>query len=102
MIKKLSIATFFNALLNFHPVKDASNVNKLRDLYDAVETNVRNLKSLGVESERFGPVLIPTILTKIPETIRLDVSKVTRSEDWNFEKVLKCIHNELVTRGHCK
>ena len=95
--KKLLIATFFDALLNLHSVKDASNVNKLRDLYDAVETNVRNLKSLGVESESFGPVLIPTILTKIPETIRLEVSKVTRSE-----KTLKCIHDELVAREHCK
>ena len=58
---------------------------------------VRNLKSLGVESESFGPVLIPKM--EIPETIRLEV---TRSEDWDFEKVLKCIHDELVTREHCK
>ena len=55
--KNLLIATFCDALLNFHPVKNASKVNKLRELYDAVETNVRNLKSLGVEPKVSVPYL---------------------------------------------
>ena len=55
-----------------------------------MESNVRNLKSLGVTSESFGPVIIPTILNKIPERIRLEVAKVTRAKEWEFESVLRC------------
>ena len=101
--KKLLIATFFDSLLNLSPVKeDTSNIAKLRDLYDSVESNVRNLKSLGVTSESFGPVLIPTVLNKIPESIRLEVTKTTRTQDWDFDGVLKCFHDELTAREQCK
>ena len=51
--KKLLIATYFDALFNLKPATDASNVSKLRYLYDAVESNVCNLKSLGDTSGSF-------------------------------------------------
>lgn len=63
------------------------------------EAIIRNLKSLGVVFDTFGPVLIPTILTKISEAIRLKVAKVTNDEDWDFEKVWKYIKSELKARG---
>ena len=67
-----------------------------------MESNVRNLKSLGVTSESFGPVIIPAILNKIPESIRLEVAKVTRAKEWEFESVLRSIHDELLAREQCK
>ena len=71
--KKLLVAIFFDSLLKLNPVKDNKDVAKLQELYNKINTNVRNLKSLGTTSESFGPVLIPVILTKIPENLRLDL-----------------------------
>ena len=99
--EKMLKATFFGAIHNLKEVTEECGVGKLRFLYDTIETNVRNLKSLGVTSEMFAPAIIPTILTKIPETIRRDVSKATRENDWDFEKVLQTIHDELVAREQC-
>ena len=99
--KKSLVATFFDTLLNLSAVTDA-DTTKLRDLYDCIESCVRNLKSLGITSEGFGPVLIPTILTKIPQSIRLEVTKATREQDWDFDGVLKCLHSELTAREQCK
>ena len=99
--EKILKATFFGEILNLKPVTDASNVDRLRKLYDTIESSVRNLKSLGVLSENFAAAIIPTILSKIPDTIRLEVSKLTRGVDWDYDHVLEVINNELVAREQC-
>ena len=76
--EKILKSTFFGEILNLKPVNDANNVDKLRKLYDTIESSVRNLKSLGVTCEHFAAAVIPTILSKIPDSIRLEVTKVTR------------------------
>ena len=65
--EKMLKATFFGAIHNLKEVTEECGVGKLRFLYDTIETNVRNLKSLGVTFEMFAPAIIPTILTKIPK-----------------------------------
>ena len=67
--KKVLISMFFNQILHAKPVTDVRDVGKLRELYDIIEMSTRNLKSLGVTSERFAPVIIPTILIKVPESM---------------------------------
>ena len=98
---KMLKAKFFDQILNMSPVSDSCGVEKLRKLYDCIETNVRNLKSLGVSSDSFAPVIIPTILSKIPSSIRISVSKVSQEVDWDFMKVLQNIHQELRAREQC-
>ena len=49
------VATFFNSLLKLAPVEDGKDVYKHCDLFDKVNTSVRNLKGLGIISESFGP-----------------------------------------------
>ena len=41
------------------------------------------------------------ILTS-PPSKRLEVAKVTRAKEWEFESVLRCIHDELLAREQCK
>ena len=100
--KKFLISTFFKAILDLNPVKDCSDISKLRDLYDAIEINVRNLKTLGITSESFAPVIIPTILSKIPEAICHEVMKINRDSDWDFHAVVEKFQNEVVSREQCK
>ena len=47
----------------------------LQKLYDHIEINVRPLKSLGIDFAQYGTLLIPMVMTKIPEEIRLQITK---------------------------
>ena len=38
----------------------------LRLVYDKINVHIRGLSSLGIESERYGSLLIPVIMTKVP------------------------------------
>ena len=50
----------------------------LRKLYDHIEIKVRSLKSLGIDFAQYGTLLIPTVMTKVPEEIRLQITKKIR------------------------
>ena len=47
----------------------------MRKLHDTIESNVRALRSLGINYEYFGPLLVPIILEKLPNTIKLQISR---------------------------
>ena len=98
---KLLTSTFIDALLKLKSVDDAKDVRKLRELYDKIEQYVRNLKSLGIDSTQFGAMLIPIILHKVPEDIRLVITKSIETDNWDFDAVLKSFHNELSAREKC-
>ena len=42
-----------NELIKLNKV-NGSNVAKLRELYDRIESNVRALKAVGIQQEHFG------------------------------------------------
>ena len=99
--KKLLQASFIDALLKLKGVTDAKDVKSLRDLYDNIEKCIRNLKSLGITSDSFGPMLIPCILQKVPEQLRLEITKKLSGDNWDFDEVLKIFNDELSAREKC-
>ena len=99
--EKLLQATFIDSLLKLKPTSDSKDTKSLRNLYDSIEKCIRNLKSLGITSESFGPMLIPCILQKLPEEIRLVVTKNISGNRWDFDEVLKLFNNELTAREKC-
>ena len=96
---KLLQATFIDSLLKLKPTSDSKDTKSLRNLYDSIEKCIRNLKSLGITS--LGPMLIPCILQKLPEEIRLVVTKNITGDRWDFDEVLKLFNNELTAREKC-
>ena len=54
--------------LVIHPV-----VKDLRKLYDTVESHVRSLNGLGINYQHFRLLLIPIILERLPNTIKLQI-----------------------------
>ena len=50
------------------------SVKEMRKLHDTIERNVRVLRSLGLNYEHFGPLLVPIILEKLPNTLKLQIS----------------------------
>ncbi|GFY31934.1 integrase catalytic domain-containing protein [Trichonephila clavipes] len=51
--KNLLIDAHLGSLLNITPIKNTSDTNSLRKLYDRAETEIRNLESLGITSESY-------------------------------------------------
>ena len=50
------------------------SVKEMRKLHDTIERNVRVLRSLGLNYEHFGPLLVPIIMEKLPNTLKLQIS----------------------------
>ena len=93
--KQTIILSHMTKILNISPVY-SPNVRSLRELYHDVESNVRALENLGVSYEQFGPLLIPIILEKLPNMIKLQISRKLGSGNWNVQDFLACINEEIL------
>ena len=85
-------------LLNLPAVCDIHKVSKIRQLYNSIETHIRILRNLGIDSSSYGSLLVPLILSKIPEEMRLIVARNIEKNEWNIDKLLclsmfQCLSN---------
>ena len=62
----------------------------LRDMLDKIKLNVRALKTISIHENQVGPLLIPIVLKKLPNLIRLKVSGRLEKENWNIEDFMDC------------
>ena len=85
-------------LLNVEAVASACNVACLCRLYDSVEAHIRSLNSLGVKAEAYGSLLSSILMNKLPEEIRLLVSRRVSERDWNLTALLCVLQEELKAR----
>ena len=63
-----------NNLIKLDPIIQPS-VKEMRKVQDTMERNMRALKILGINYEHFGPLLVPVILERLPNTIKLQISR---------------------------
>ena len=88
-----------NNLLRLQPITTLREVDALRDLYNKVETQIRSLENLGIDSTKYGPLLIPVLLSKIPDELNLIISRqFTNNDCWDIVPVLNALKTELVAR----
>ena len=59
-----------NALLNLPKVTNVDDLKALRQLHDKVESHMRGLKSLEVDSGSYGSLLTPILIDKLPKELR--------------------------------
>ena len=91
------IACHMKKLVKLEPVIHPE-VKDLRKLYDTVKSHVRSLNSLGINYQHFGPLLIPIILERLPNTIKLQISRKLGKTNWNIEQFLLFIHEKISAR----
>ena len=89
------ISAHLDALIKLKRVKSLEDVECLRKLYDEVETCVRNLKSLEVETKTYGCLLIPILKDKLPEGMLMLIARGFEGEIWTLEGFLKFFNREL-------
>ena len=99
--KQLIIMSHVKKLLRLEKVGTGRNTNDLRNLYDQVEIHVRSLSSLNVKSEQYGPMLIPIILERLPDDIKLEISRKLGNDSWCIDEFMKKLKLEISARESC-
>ena len=89
-------------LIKLSKVKDVSDTVALRELYDNIECHVRNLDVLKPDClSTLGTMLITVIVEKIPEELRLLITRKFSNAEWDVRELLDEFKNELSVREKC-
>ena len=75
-------------------VQNSNNVKWLRLFYDQVEASVRNLKTLRVEINTFGSLLIPLLTERLPDDLRLKIARKFDNDVSELSESLNLVRNE--------
>ena len=96
--KQLIIAKHMDSLLNASAITSDHHLRDLRHLYDLSESNVRSLRTLGVEPDSYGAMLTSVLLSKLPPELRLIVNRQTPSDELDLTNLLELFEKELTVR----
>ena len=88
-------------LLQLEKVLNSKNVKELRNLYDRVESHIRSLLTAGIPQENYGPLLIPIALEKLPDDIKLELSRKLGTDKWKIDEFLEILKEEITARESC-
>ena len=75
-----------------------TNLRTLRHLYDTVEAQVSGLISMGVKPETYGALLSSIVLGKLPQEVRLLLSREMGDGDRKLDDLMKLLLGELQAR----
>ena len=85
------------ALLKLQPVDTMTNVKGIRGVLDNLEIQVRGLYALGIDSAKYGALLIQILMEKLPEELRLIVSR-EHKDNWELTSVTQAVKSEVEAR----
>ena len=66
-----------------------------------MEVIIRGLQSLSVDQSTFRSLLIPILLGKLPEDIKLQLTRFISSEIWKLKELLELLSKEVEAREKC-
>ena len=95
--KQQIINRHMDILVNVSPVIN-EDTRKLRELYDTLESHIRSLKSLGLPSGSYGSLLSSIIMSKLPQELRLIISKEIKGNEWQLDTIMRVLESELEAR----
>ena len=90
------ITAHMEELLRIDSIGDRPS--SLRSIFDKIMVHVRGLGSLGIGSEQYGSLLIPIIMSKFPNEIRIKAARETNMDVWEIEGLLQIIKQEVEAR----
>ena len=96
--KQLIISSHMEALLQLPAVTVITDIKRIRMIYDKVEANVRGLEALGIASDTYDSLLVPVMMNKLPEELRLIITRRFEGGIWHLDKLLKSFKEEVEAR----
>ena len=100
--KQVIISSHMDSFLKLTPLQNTSDTRKLRETFDKIEAHVRGLQALDVPAETYGSFLVPVLMSKIPDDIRLLVGREIKDGEWNLTEILQLLRNEVENRERCE
>jgi signal-transduction protein with cAMP-binding, CBS, and nucleotidyltransferase domain len=80
--EQILISAHMESLLRISKIASRDNIKELRMLYNHVESCVRNLKSLKLDTSGYGSLLIPILKDRLPDEITMIISRKFGEEIW--------------------
>ena len=96
--KQQIVDKHLEALFNVDPVTGGHNVRALQRLFDAVTSHIRSLQALEVQPTTYASIFCPRLLNKIPNDMKLIVTRTLTDDGWNLNALLTAIEQELIAR----
>ena len=96
--KQQLVNNHMEGLLNIDAVTLHYNIKGLRHLYEVVESQIRGLKSLGISAESYGNLLSSILMNKLPQELRLIISREIQHDKWEIEQIMEIIEREVDAR----
>ena len=56
------------------------------------------IKSLGIPSNSYGSLLSSIIMNKLPQELRLIISREIKDQDWQLDNIMHSLEDELKAR----
>ena len=91
-----------DVLLSIPNLESCSDILLLRKMLDAIETTSRNLRPHNIGSNHYGPILTSVIMKKLPEELRLGLSRQMPVGKRDLAKLLEVFSKELTSRERCQ
>ena len=67
---------------------------QLHFVYDKVSVHAWGLEALGVDASQYGSLLIPVIMAKLPQDVRVQITRNTTQDVWEIRELLAVIQRE--------
>ena len=96
--QKVIQRTYINDLLNLELIYGERDTQRLRTMYDCAKTKYRALEALGVDQETYSAIVVPSLLKKLPEQLRLTITWGEDHHEWNLEQLLDVLGHKVELR----
>ena len=72
------------SLLKLPQLRSSNDTKGLRRLYDQIKAHIRGLKFSEVSDTAYGALLLPILISKIPDDIRILLGRRMPGYSWEF------------------
>ena len=83
--KQILISSYMDVLVKLPKADNKKHRDKLRKIYNSLETSVRNLADLGVVITSYGTLLISIIFDRIPTELKLLISRKFKNNVFDLD-----------------
>ena len=90
-----------NGLLKLAELNN-DGVSLLSSFYDTIESNIRSLLTMGLNPSHYGPLLIPVILERLPDAIKLLITRKLGKNNWKILELVEFIKEEVDAQENCE
>ena len=88
-------------MMNTKPVFNEQETRRLRSLFDTIETNYRAMEALKVDVNTYSSIVVPAILNKLPEAVRLMITQGANYLKWSTKDLVEALLKEVeLQEGH--